>query len=64
MKYEVVVGNIGTVYKGNNRAKANRMYEEYVMLSNKGTGRASGEPVTFTSKGDIAREYIGARAWA
>lgn len=60
-RYEVVVGNIGTVHTGNNKAKANKMFNSYVRDSKSGYGRAAGEHVTmFINTGRdefVEREY-------
>lgn len=45
MKYEVVVGNIGTVHLGNNRREALRIFREYRDMSLTGMGRAGLESV-------------------
>lgn len=56
--YEVIVGNIGTVYEGHNKAAALRYYETYVKHSKEQYGRASNEPVTVMMDGDIMVEYF------
>jgi hypothetical protein len=58
-KFEVVVGNIGTVYSGNNYMQAQCEYTAYVKISRKGKGRAAGEPVTLFHNGEIRSEYAG-----
>lgn len=55
--YEVVVGNIGTVYSGHSKAKATLEYNGYVRDSKFGPGRASGESVTLFIDGEIGRDY-------
>jgi len=57
--YEVVVGNIGTVYDGNNPVEARKDYGEYVKQSKNGYGRAAGESVTIFKDGDVHLEHIG-----
>lgn len=57
-EYEVVVGNIGTVYEGHNKAAALRYFNTYVKHSKSGYGRAGGEPVTVMMDGDIFMEYV------
>jgi hypothetical protein len=58
--YQVVCGNIGTVYDGNNQDLACRTYEDYVSDSKRGIGRAAGEDVClFRSDGSILFEYQG-----
>lgn len=44
--YEVVVGNIGSVYEGTDRLTALKTFRSYRQDSRKGYGRASGEEVT------------------
>jgi hypothetical protein len=61
-RYEVVVGNIGTVHTGNNKRKATAVFNSYVRDSERGYGRAAGEHVTmFIVTGKdvfVEREYI------
>jgi hypothetical protein len=57
--YSVVVGNVGTVYAGDDVRLAHSTYWEYMRISQQPTGRASGEDVTMFMDGDIVREYIG-----
>lgn len=57
--HSVVVGNVGTVYAGDNKREAHRAFTEYVLLSKEPYGRAAGEDVTWFTDGDIAKEYIG-----
>lgn len=59
MKYQVIVGNIGTVCDTDDRADAIDEYEDYVLFSEQGHGRASGEPVTLFEDGEIIREHEG-----
>ena len=54
--YEVIVGNIGTVYRGENEELAENYYLDYIELAGSGVGRASGEPVTFFVDGEIKKE--------
>jgi hypothetical protein len=63
-KYEVVCGNIGTVYQGDDETEANRIFDIYVDQSKNSVGsRAEGESVTiFENYGtgtDIIREHDG-----
>ena len=44
--YEVIVGNIGTVYIGTDYTEADATTAEYVDQSTGNYGRAAGEPVT------------------
>lgn len=57
--FEVIVGNIGTVYAGNNFMVAASKYSAYVKQSKVNGARASGENVVLIHNGDIRREYIG-----
>jgi hypothetical protein len=57
--YEVIVGNIGTVYSGSNHLEATRTWASYVKDSKSGGGRADGESVTLMKNGEIEREHIG-----
>ena len=62
--YEVVVGNVGTVYSGGSLKKALAKFRAYVEESKAGrpngaAGRASGEDVTLFRDGDIFKEHVG-----
>lgn len=57
--YEVVVGNVGTVYRGSNRRHAEREFRDYVHQSKHAMGRADGESVTIFADGEVVREYVG-----
>ena len=57
MKYEVIVGNVGTIYQGDNLASARKEYKAYVKISKEGYGRAGNEEVTLFDGGDILEEY-------
>ena len=54
--YQVVVGNIGTVYEGTDKDKAQANYDEYERQSMTGYGRAAGEPVCLMRDGDVIVE--------
>lgn len=56
--WEVVVGNIGTVFSGTNGFDANRKFYTYVSQSKTGYGRASNEPVTLMKNGEPHKEYM------
>ncbi len=58
-QYEVVVGNIGSVYSGNDLEEATKHYAEYVGQSRLGYGRAANEGVTLLANGEIKREHYG-----
>lgn len=57
--FEVTVGNIGTVYSGHFKENAERIFHEYVAISNLDYGRASGEDVILWMDGEITKEHIG-----
>ena len=57
--YEVVVGNIGTVYRGTDQDEAGRRFRSYVQDSRNGYGRVAGEPVTLFKDGEIVEEIEG-----
>jgi len=59
--YEVVVGNIGTVYSGASLAAAKKDYKTYVAQSVDGRGRAAGESVTLFKNGEIDMEHLGSQ---
>jgi hypothetical protein len=59
-KYEVIVGNIGIVVTAtSNKKRAEKEYDEYVVLSKLPHGRASGESVILMENGEPTKEYIG-----
>ena len=58
-RYEVIVGNIGMVYRGDNERQAMGTYLSYKELSKAGYGRAAGETVTLLSSGEPLFEYQG-----
>ena len=55
--YQVIVGNIGTIYDGESEPDARAAFVEYRRASWAGDGRASGEPVTLMSGGEPVEEY-------
>ena len=58
-KQRVIVGNIGTVYEGNNAGEAGRTYSSYVDQSKNNKGRATGEDVTWMVDDEIHSEHAG-----
>ena len=56
--YEVIVGNVGSVYSGKDKAEAERVYAEYVEQSNSLLGRAGGEEVTMMVDGELEKEHV------
>lgn len=59
--YDVIVGNIGTVYRGYDEQDALSTFNTYVEQSSGKMGpcRAEGEDVTLMKDGEIEREYVG-----
>ena len=55
--WQVIVGNIGTVYDGANGFTARQDYDAYVGLSRAPYGRASGESVVLFRGGEIELEH-------
>jgi hypothetical protein len=60
-RFQVIVGNIGTVYDGNSYSKATEDYLEYLDQSARQYGRAAGEDVTLMADGEIIHEHVGDR---
>jgi hypothetical protein len=58
--YEVIVGNVGTVYSGVDEQEAVDTYGEYRNISQGDFGRASGEEVTLTADGDPIFQHVPA----
>lgn len=56
-EYDVIVGNIGTIYTGSSEADARTIYADYVQTSIAGFGRAGNEPVTLMKDGEISEEH-------
>jgi hypothetical protein len=54
--YDVIVGNVGTVYRGNSEKDARAIFRDYVGAAQTDRGRASGEAVTLMRDGDIIEE--------
>ena len=59
LDYDVVVGNIGTVYSGTSQSAAMGKYDEFVRQSKTNSGRAGGEDVILFKNGQIVKEYEG-----
>ena len=59
MAYEVIVGNIGSVYNGRNRSEATEVFSYYCGLSRQKRGRAAGETVTLIKNHEVTAEMIG-----
>ena len=60
--YQVIVGNVGTVYDGTSNSDAIMTWIAYCDMSREGRGRAAGETVTILKDGEIANEYTGTLA--
>jgi hypothetical protein len=56
-EFEVVVGNVGNVYKGKDAKKAKAEYDYYVAESKGGKGRAGNQEVTLFNNSDPEEEY-------
>ncbi len=56
---QVIVGNIGTVYDGDDEAEAYRLFKEYSEQSANNYGRAAGEDVTWMRHGEPHMEFTG-----
>ena len=54
MKYEIIVGNIGSVYNGNSKAEAYRVFGHYMLDGN--STRGAGEDIILLENGEIVRE--------
>ena len=57
MEYEVIVGNIGLVYRGSSFQEAKSTYSVYKSQSARGSGRAGGETVTLMKDGELQWEF-------
>jgi len=58
-RYEVVVGNVGTVYDGSSLDATLKVFKEYQDQSKSGVGRAAGEDVTVLKNGTVRWDYDG-----
>jgi hypothetical protein len=56
---QVIVGNVGTVYEGDDEKAARRMFEDYLWLSQQNSGRAAGESVAMIEGGVEIDFYAG-----
>ena len=55
--FQVIVGNIGCVYNGVSRKRANETFNEYRDQSVGNYGRAAGEEVALFEHGEITRSF-------
>lgn len=58
MRYELIVGNIGTVLRTKSEAVALREFEEWRKISLELYCRCSNEEVTLLLDGEPIREYV------
>ena len=58
-RYQVVVGNVGTVYDGDDRQESRMKFTGYRSMSKGDYGRASGESVYLMDDGEIVLEFVG-----
>lgn len=56
-KHEIIVGNIGIIYSGDDEKTASLTYDEYVGISQRNVGRAGGEPVAWMRDGELYQDY-------
>ena len=59
VRWEVIVGNVGTVFDGTRESAARQAYKDYVIKSKSGNGRAGGEDVTLMKNGEPVDEHFG-----
>jgi hypothetical protein len=57
VQWQVIVGNVGTVYYGPSRRDAYATFNTYRNDSARGIGRAAGEPVTLMRDDQPFREH-------
>ena len=57
--FEVIVGNIGTVYRGDSALDASLAFTHYVKASKRGEGRCADEDVTMLRGGEVTSEHFG-----
>jgi hypothetical protein len=57
-KYQIVVGNIGTVYDGNNWSHAYGDWRAYCDMVELPHGRSSGEAVALFIDGELEQQFI------
>ena len=54
---EIIVGNVGTVYRGTDNQIAKKEFDIYVNCSQSNFGRVASEPVTWLKDNEIYMEY-------
>jgi hypothetical protein len=57
--FSVIVGNLGTVYDGDDFSEAEKTYDEYVEMSHCAFGRASSQEVILMANGEVEFHYEG-----
>lgn len=57
--YSVHVSNIGIVLDTNERVNADVKFDDYVLLSQGGSGRVGGQSVRLFMFGELVTEYLG-----
>jgi hypothetical protein len=57
MRYEVIVGNVGSVYNGDSEASARAVYNSYVRAADGDVGRAAGKDVTLLGDHKIIESH-------
>ena len=58
-RYQVVVGNLGMVYDGEDWVTARDHFDSYKRISQEGRGRAGGESVVLFDNGEVIAEHEG-----
>jgi hypothetical protein len=61
-RFQVIVGNVGTVYDGDNFMESRVTAKRYVEMSKAGEGRCADESVTLMEDGEIIAEHEPATA--
>jgi hypothetical protein len=56
--YELIVGNVGVVYRGNDGIHARNLWAEYVHYSQQDRGRVAGEPITLLKNDNILWDFM------
>ena len=54
--WEVIVSNIGSVYRGRDVDRARKTYREYIQIVDDWYGRAGGEAVTLICDDEVMEE--------
>ncbi len=57
--FSVIVGNLGTVYDGDDFSEAEKAYDEYVEMSHCAFGRTSSQEVILMKNGEVEFHYEG-----